>query len=68
MPVMLRHRHFVLDILDDVLIFIRFKSYYEKARIYQDSLKDAPRPETWIREIDSPSPDLPVADGLEAQL
>ncbi|MBW2264115.1 MAG: DUF4070 domain-containing protein, partial [Deltaproteobacteria bacterium] len=54
MPVMLRHRHFALDILDDVLIFIRFKSYYEKARIYQDSLKDAPRPETWMREIDSP--------------
>jgi radical SAM superfamily enzyme YgiQ (UPF0313 family) len=66
MPVMIRRPHFSIDILNDILLFIRFKSYYQKANIFQEALKDAPRPETWIKETDNSSQER-IALGSQPQ-
>ncbi|MBI5502870.1 MAG: B12-binding domain-containing radical SAM protein [Deltaproteobacteria bacterium] len=50
LPVMARHPRFINDIFQDLMIFIRFKSYYEQAGAVRPELLRAPRPETWMRE------------------
>ncbi|MDI7267903.1 MAG: radical SAM protein [Myxococcota bacterium] len=58
LPVMARRPQFINDIFQDLMLFIRFKTYYEQAGAYRPDLLDAPRPETWIRALD----DAPAAD------
>ncbi|MBI5529825.1 MAG: B12-binding domain-containing radical SAM protein [Deltaproteobacteria bacterium] len=71
LPVMLERPAFINDIFLDLMIFIRFKTYYDKTGVYSEDLRQAPDPGTWIKEQQPPAaaplplpPDaaLPVPD------
>ena len=53
-PVMAKRPDAIGDIFQDLMLFIRFKTYYEEMGAYRVELKNAPRPETWMREIVPP--------------
>ncbi len=66
-PVMAKHPAAIADIFQDLMIFIRFKAYYEEMGAFRAELRDAPRPETWIREIVPPTAQVePSVEGVGA--
>ncbi|MCC6810377.1 MAG: radical SAM protein [Deltaproteobacteria bacterium] len=49
LPTMIKRPAFINDIFQDLMIFIRFKRYYEQMGAYREELRHAGPPETWTR-------------------
>jgi len=65
-PAMAEHPDAVADIFQDLMVFIRFKAYYEQIGAFRKELLTTPAPETWIKEI---KPDeMPIADPKLVQI
>lgn len=52
LPTMLKRPALMMDVFNDLLLYVRIKSYYKKAGMFAEALLDTPRPENWIEELD----------------
>lgn len=56
LPVMMKHPDCIADIFQDLMVFIRFKAYYEQIGAYRTELLTVPSPEHWIKEVAATAP------------